>query len=111
MGCKINIETKDRTVVKIDNAVCIRGRDYSIQEVKSPMRDFFTTVRVTGGRIPVISVRSTKPVPKDMLMACASELAKIVVAAPVRLGDTIVKNILNLRIDIIATKSVGKSDS
>lgn len=109
MGCRINVEIKDGEVVKIEDAGCSRGRDYSIQEVKSPVRDFFTTVRVEGGRIPVLSVRSTEPVPKNMLMACALELAKIVVSAPVRLGDTIVKNILNLRIDIVATKDVERA--
>jgi len=44
-----------------------------------------------------------------MLMRCASELARIVVPAPVRIGDVIVKNIMNLGVDIVATKSVEKA--
>ncbi len=109
MGCKISVEIKDGEVIKIENAECRRGRDYSIQEVTSPVRDFFTTVRVEGGMIPVLSVRSTRPIPKNMLMACASELAKIVISPPVRLGDTVVNNILNLGIDIVATKTIEKA--
>jgi CxxC motif-containing protein len=109
MGCKMNVEISDGEVVKVENAGCERGRDYGVQEVKSPVRDFFTTVRVEGGRIPILSVRSTRPVPKNMLMACASEMAKVVVSAPIRLGDTITNNILNLGIDIIATKDVEKA--
>jgi len=108
VGCKINVEIKDGEVTRIENAECKRGIDYSVQEVKSPVRDFFTTIRVKGGRIPLLSVRSTKPVPKDMLMAYASELARIVVSAPVRLGDTIVENILESGIDIVATKDIEK---
>jgi len=106
MGCRINVEIEDGEVIKVEGAGCDRGTGYSIQEIKSPVRDFFTTVIVEGGRMRVLSVRSTRPVPKNMLMACASELAKIVVHAPVRLGDTIVENILNLGIDVVATKDV-----
>ena len=109
MSCKISVEIDDSEVVKVENSGCKLGQDYSIQEIKFPMRDFFSTVRVEGGRIPVLSVRSTKPVPKNMLKTCASELAKIVVPAPIRLGDMIVENILNLGVDIVATKSVEKA--
>ena len=109
MGCKITVKTENGEVVKIENAGCKRGIEYSVQEIKSPVRDFFTTVRVKGGKIPVLSVRSTGPVPKNMLMTCAKELAKIVVPAPVKSGDVIVKNLLNLGVDIIATKDIEKA--
>lgn len=109
MGCKIKVKIRNGEVVRIEGAECKRGEDYSMQEVKSPVRDFFTTIRVEGGRMPVLSVRSVGSVPKDMLMPCALELAKIVVSAPVRLGDTIVKNILDLGVDIVATKDVEKA--
>lgn len=109
MGCKMNVEIKKGEIIKIENAECGRGKDYSIQEVKSPVRDFFTTVRVKGGRIPILSVRSNKPIPKDMLIPCASELAGVILSAPVRLGDTIIKNILNLGVDIVATKDIEEA--
>ena len=109
VGCRIRVEIEDGEISKIENAGCKRGRDYAEQEIKSPVRDFFTTVRVKDGKIPVVSVRSTAPIPKRMLMRCASELARIVVPAPVRIGDVIVKNIMNLGVDIVATKSVEKA--
>lgn len=103
------VETKDGEVVKVEDAGCKRGREYGVQEITSPVRDFFTTVRVEDGRIPVLSVRSTGSVPKEMLMECAKELAKMTVSAPVKAGDLIVKNIMNLGVDIIATKDVDKA--
>jgi len=102
----MKVEIKNGGIVEVENAECGRGKDYGVQEVKSPVRDFFTTVRVKGGRMPLVSVRSNKPVPKDMLRPCALEMARIVVSAPIRLGDIIVKNILNLGIDIVATKDI-----
>lgn len=109
VGCKIRVTMENGNVISIENAGCKRGEDYSIQEVKSPMRDFFSTVRVSGGKTPLISVRSTGPVPRDMLIPCASELAEMVVQAPVKMGEIIKKNILNLGIDIIATREVEEA--
>ncbi len=109
-GCKITVTLENTDVVKIENAGCKRGEDYSIEEIKSPKRDFFSTVRVCGRpETPLTSVRSTKPVPKEMLLPCASELAKLVVPAPVKMGDVIVRNILNLGVDIIATREVEEA--
>lgn len=109
MGCKVDVKVKDDEIVGVKDAGCKRGIEYAIQEIKAPMRDFFTTVRVKGGRIPMLSVRSTKPIPKNMLIPCAIELAKLVVSAPIKVGDVIVKNILNLGVDIIATKDIEKA--
>lgn len=109
VGCRIIVEIEDGEVVRIDDAGCERGKDYSLQEIRSPVRDFFTTIRVADGKMPLVSVRSTEPIPKNMLMPCAAELAKRVIPAPVRIGDIIIKNIMKLGADIIATKDVDKA--
>jgi len=109
VGCRIIVKTEDGEVVRIDNAGCERGKDYSLQEIRSPVRDFFTTIRVANGKIPMLSVRSTEPIPKNMLMPCAAELARRIIRAPVKLGDVIVENIMNLGVDIVATKDVDKA--
>jgi CxxC motif-containing protein len=109
VGCRIIVEIEDGEVVRIDDAGCERGKDYSLQEIRSPIRDFFTTIRVADGKMPLVSVRSTEPIPKNMLMPCAAELAKRVIPAPVRIGDIIIKNIMKLGADIIATKDVDKA--
>jgi len=109
VGCRIIVETEDGEVVRIDNAGCERGKDYSLQEIRSPVRDFFTTIRVADGKPPLVSVRSTKPIPRNMLILCAAELAKRIIQAPVKIGDIIVENIMNLGVDIIATKDVDKA--
>jgi CxxC motif-containing protein len=94
-------------ITKIENIQCERGEDYVLKEVKAPMRDFFATVRIKGAKIPLLPVRATGPVPKEKLMKCSSALTKIEVAAPVKLGDVIVKNILDLGVDVIATRNLG----
>lgn len=108
IGCKARVSLREGTITKIENLECPRGEDYVRKEVEGPVRDFFTTVRVTGARIPVLPVRATKPVPKGRLSEIASELAKMEVKAPVELGDVIARNVLNLGVDIVATRKLAK---
>jgi CxxC motif-containing protein len=109
MGCKIVVEIYKQEVLGTKNAGCSRGVEYAIKEIKSPVRDFFSTIKVNNGKTPMLSVRSTKPVPKDLLLVCAIEISKLTVQAPIRIGSVIVKDILNSGIDIIATKSIEEA--
>ncbi|MEM2282016.1 MAG: DUF1667 domain-containing protein [Candidatus Hadarchaeales archaeon] len=109
LACKARVSTRDGEVVEIQNIECERGKGYVSREVRDPVRDFFTTVRVRGAKIPVLPVRATGPVPKGKLMECLSELAKVEVEAPVRLGDIVVKNILGLGVDIVATRNLDRA--
>ena len=109
MGCKIAVEIYRQEVLGTKNAGCSRGVEYAIKEIKSPVRDFFSTIKVNNGKTPMLSVRSTKPVPKDLLLVCAIEISKLTVQAPIRIGSVIVKDILNSGIDIIATKNIEEA--
>jgi CxxC motif-containing protein len=106
IGCRARATIREGEISKIENIECERGKTYVLEEVKSPVRDFFTTVRVKGAKMPVLPVRSTAPVPKERLMDCVSELSKVEVNAPVKLGEVIVKNILDLGVDIVATRDL-----
>lgn len=106
VGCKARVSFRGAEVLKIQNLECQRGEEYVLREVRAPVRDFFTTVRVAKAKARVVPVRSTGPMPKARLKECALELAKIRVEAPIKLGDVIVKNILGLGLDIVATKDV-----
>ena len=64
------------------------------------------TVKVEGGRLPVVPVKSSVPVPKEMLFDCMTEINKVTVKAPVKIGDVVLKNILNTGADIVATNEV-----
>ncbi|KUO41460.1 MAG: molybdopterin oxidoreductase [Hadesarchaea archaeon DG-33-1] len=111
VGCRARVSLRNGEVLEIQNIECPRGEKYISQEVKAPMRDFFTTVRIANAQTQVLPVRSTEPVPKARLKECALELAKIRVEAPVRLGDVIVENILGLGIDIVATRDIAQQNA
>jgi CxxC motif-containing protein len=67
-----------------------------------------TSVLVNEGEWPLISVKSSKPVPKEKLFSFLDEVKKASVIAPVKNGEIILKNVADTDIDIIATKTVKK---
>jgi CxxC motif-containing protein len=106
IGCRAKVIFKGPHAPSILNLECSRGEPYVLSEIQTPLRDFFTTIRIEGAKISVLPVRTTGPIPKDKLLDCTRELSGIVIKAPVKLGSVIVKNILNLRVDVIATRTV-----
>ena len=109
MGCKAKLTLENGKISKIENVECPRGEEYVRRELETPVRDFFTTVRIKGASTQVLPVRSTQPIPKDKIVDCALELANIVVNAPVEAGEIIVKNPLGLEVDIIATRDMDRA--
>lgn len=82
---------------------------YSENEDYSCQTDVFTSlVRVKGANVNVVSVKSSKPLDKRMFIKCSIALSRINVGAPIKIGDIICKNILNIGADIICTKNVDK---
>lgn len=75
-------------------------------------KDIFTSlVRIKGDeRNKVVSVRSNKPIEKELWREFSKVLSRIYVSTPINIGDTICKNIMNTGIDIISTKKIMDND-
>lgn len=106
IGCKAKVILNRGEVVSVEDIECYRGRSYAINETKAPRRDFFTTVKVEGAKTAVLPVKTTEPIPKDRMIDCSKALSGMVVKAPVKLGSIIVTNLLNLGVNVIATRSL-----
>jgi len=114
VGCEIEVIAEDAdegpVILKITGANCIRGREYVENELKNPMRIVTSSVRVTGGNMPITSVRLTAPVPRNRMMDVIEELRHVSLAAPLAIGQTVIRNILGLDSDVIITKHVDKNN-
>lgn len=99
------------SVTSVRGNLCPRGRDYAIQEMEAPMRTIASSVLVTGGELPLASVRTNAPIPKERIFDVMKEIRKSTVKAPVFSCDVIIKDVLGLGADIIATKDVMASFS
>jgi len=105
LGCHILIGRKGDKEIFTGHE-CKKGEEYAIQEINNPMRVLTTTVKVDNGKIKLLPVRSKNEIPKDKIIKGIIELSKIKVKAPIKCGDLIYKNILETRVDIIASRNV-----
>ncbi len=108
MGCTVTVTIRNGEIVSIEGNRCPRGADYAREEVLEPKRVVMTVLRVRGGDLPVVSVKTSRPVPKKLIPAIMRELAKIELEAPVSIGQTVVRNILGTGVDIVATRNIAK---
>ena len=108
IGCKILVEIDDKQIKNIDGNKCKQGIDYAKHEALDPRRMLTTSVFVDGGEWSLVSVKSTKPVPKEKIFNVLKEIRKTKVKAPVKSGQGLLNNVANTDINIIATKTVKK---
>jgi len=64
---------------------------------------------VENGFIPLIPVRTDTPILKDKLNETLMIIAQTVVNAPIKMGDVLIKDVLNTGANIIASRDLGKT--
>jgi CxxC motif-containing protein len=106
MGCDMQVKIEKGRVLEVTGNKCRRGNAYAVKECTNPTRVVTSTVRVAGGEIDMVSVKTAADIPKDKIFECIETLRGIEVKAPVRLGDIILKNAAGTGVDIVATKNV-----
>ena len=106
LGCPLTVEMEGNEVKSVAGNTCPRGDAYAKKELTNPTRIVTSTVRVLGGKLPMVSVKTEKDIPKDKIFDCVKALKDIEVKAPVKIGDVIVENVAGTGVNIIATKNV-----
>ena len=106
MGCPLTVEMEGDEVISVTGNTCKRGDTYARKEVSNPTRIVTSTVKVTGGKADMVSVKTREDIPKGKIFDCVKALKGVEVEAPVHIGDVIVPNAAGTGIDIVATKNV-----
>lgn len=101
-GCHLKYDEKTKTV---SGNTCKRGETFFLQELKSPMRTIATTVKTSFKDCPVLPVRVSSDIPKDKIFQAMKEINKVVVTKKLRRGYVVIKNLLDLGVDVIVTSS------
>ena len=109
LGCNISVETDGGAIKNIAGNTCPRGADYVTRELTDPRRIVTSLVRVQGGGLPVVSVKTAADVPKDKIADCIRALKAVELPAPVRMGDVVLEDVCGTGVDIVATASVEKA--
>ena len=107
-GCEIEVVLESGRVVEVRGAGCRRGVEYAIEEATSPKRIVMSVVKCIDGDLPTVSVKTSRPVPKARIWDVMKVLSEVEARAPVEVGQVLVRNVLGLGIDIVATRRCRK---
>ena len=106
LGCPLTVEMEGNEVKSVAGNTCPRGEAYAKKELTNPTRIVTSTVRVAGGKLAMVSVKTESDIPKGKIFDCVKALKDIEVIAPVKIGDVIVENVAGTGVNVIATKNV-----
>ena len=93
MGCPLVVTMDGGDVVSVTGNTCKRGEIYGRKEVTNPTRIVTSTVRVSGGSIDMVSVKTKEDIPKGKIFDCVKALKTVEVSASVHIGDVIMKDV------------------
>ena len=107
IGCELIVKKVGAKIIDIKGYKCPKGKEYAIQEVTNPQRILMTVVKVRGGSLPTVSVKTAKPIPKAKLFEAVKYLSKLELKPPIKIGDVIVDDIVGTGVPIVATRNVN----
>ena len=108
MGCYLTVDHVGTKIRNFSGNRCKVGQQYAEKEISNPERTLTTTVKVKHGHLPLVSVRTNKPIPKSRIFDTMNLLAKVEVDAPIKIGEPIIQNIFDTGVNIVATKNISK---
>jgi len=111
IGCRMTIQSKDGKITSVIGNACPKGIKYAEEEFINPLRILPTTVKVIGGELPLVSVKTEKAIPKKLLLEAMAEIAEIEVNAPVKIGQVIKDDLMGTGVSLVATRNVKKVNS
>ena len=103
-GCHLTIDEN----MNVSGNTCKRGEVYARNEVTHPTRMITSTVRIIGGGLERLPVATSAPIPKEDIFKVMAEINKASINAPVKIKDVVIKDVLGLGVDIIATRNINK---
>ena len=106
VGCRMTVSVSDDGhCISVKGNTCPRGAAYARQECTSPERIITAVISVRGSRTP-LSVKTSRPVPKNMIFEIMDVLKRKVLEKPVKAGQIIIPDILHTGADIVATRNL-----
>ena len=103
-GCHLKVDEENG--YKVTGNGCPRGAVYGEKELVNPTRVITSTVRVEAETARRVHVKTNGDIPKGKIYDIMDELTKVTAKAPVNVGDVVIKDVLGLGVDIVATKKV-----
>ena len=108
IGCTIEVELVAGVPVGVSGHGCPRGAAYAREEVHGPRRVLTTSVRVIGGTLPLASVRTACPIPRQLIPNAMDCVRSLVIPAPVEVGQVVIEDLVGTGAALVATRTVPR---
>lgn len=106
-GCRLTIDEKDGEYIVTGNT-CPRGKEFAISEMTAQKRTICSTVKTVFSDVPVLPVRVSDDIPKEKIFDVMREINAVTLKERIGRGDAVIKNVLGLGVDVIATSDLLK---
>lgn len=106
IGCELTIvkDETDPSKYIVTGNKCNSGREFGLKEVTEPSRIINGRVLLKNGVINRLPVKTTGIVPHDKIDECMKIINSTEVTAPIKKGDIVIENILDLGVDVVAAR-------
>ena len=106
LGCQITVTMENGEVTDVKGNTCPRGDKYAREEVTNPTRVVTSIVKVEGGNLAAVSVKTKDVIPKGKIFDILDEIKPVVVKAPVKMYGVIIENVARTGVNVVASRSM-----
>lgn len=103
-GCRLQVDEEHGYTITGNS--CPRGAEYGKNELLHPTRVLTSTVRVQGGLHRRLPVKTTAPIPKELIFQAMDALNGVRLTAPVHLGQVVIHDLLGTGVDVVSTREM-----
>ncbi len=108
-GCLLSIEEQNGEYIVSGNS-CPKGKEFAISEMTAPKRTICSVVKTVFPDAPVLPVRVSADIPKEMIFDVMKEINSVTLTERIGRGDTVIENVLRTGVDVIATSDLLKQN-
>lgn len=108
-GCLLEVELSGDSEITVDEIAghhCDKGPMWAEQEIVRPVRNISSSIPVSGGDFPLVSVRTDAPIPVKSIMDVMKIVKTAKAVAPVSIGDIMIARPAGTDCNLIATRNV-----
>ena len=107
LGCEVTVKADDKGgITEILGNKCEKGAVYAKEEYSSPKRVLTSTVGVSAQFTSRLPIRTSGPIPVDRIFDAMNIIHGTKLDKLVASGKVIIKDLLGLGVDVIATKDM-----
>lgn len=105
VGCTLKLSETNNELT-IEGNKCSRGLEYAKSVYKTSPQILYGRCLLSNASMGRLAVKTSGPIPEDLKNQVMEQIRNTSIKAPVKKGQVIIKNILDLDIDVISMRKV-----